>query len=81
MLFINNINLKLLRQFTQFKGLSFELPPYSLSQPLKPVSTLFVLLGVSRDLNVAAFMLPAPCLASLGPLAIFVVKTALFTLI
>ena len=36
---------------------------------------------MSRDLNIATLMLPAPCLAFLRPFAILVVKTALFTLI
>jgi len=36
---------------------------------------------MSRDLDIATLVLPAPRLALLGPLAILVVKTTLFTLI
>ncbi len=42
---------------------------------------LFILLGVSRDLDIATFVFSAPRLAFLGPLAIFIVKTALRALV
>ena len=41
---------------------------------------LFIFLGVSCDLDIATFMLPAPCLALLGPFFIGIMKTALLAL-
>ena len=45
------------------------------------ISALLILLSMSRDLDIAAFVLPAPRFAFLGPLAALIMKTALLALI